>query len=287
MKSRRVFHAVAGILLLALGVATGWRRHHPSPAPSPLPSPTPAAHPEPAGGPLAPLKSPSAPAADTGSPPRPAGGTPAPSPAVLIEGRLLNHNRESLPFEKVELFILDPLRTLTRQSVETDERGEFQVGVPMETRVALTAHPPNEGRVVYPITAGATSSGSRSVTLVTRAPFSVDGLAVRADGTPMAQARLVFHPVSRPYLDPDQGRLDLNLINGSVPPDVEWDEQCRRELFLTDGELVTDPDGAFHARFLTTRTKYRVEAVLPGGEHTGTDFSTNESRGTPRLQFPR
>jgi hypothetical protein len=269
-------------------LVVAWRLHRSSPRsdrPPRPPSSSPPVGPPP--GPHCAPKAPPSPAPEDALPSRSPSPGPVLSSTVRIGGRLLNRKREPLAGQTVEVFALDPLRSLTRWSIGTDARGEFQVEVPGDSRVTLTAHVPGEGRIVYPITASAAGSPLRSVTLTTRAPISLDGVALRADGSPLAQARLLFHPLSTTYVDPDEGPLPLNLISGSAPPDEEWDRRCRHELFLTDCEVMTDADGGFHAQSLTTRTNYRVEAALPGGERPGADLSTQEIRGRIRIQFPK
>lgn len=205
---------------------------------------------------------------ETPPPPEPAQPRPAPPPVpptVPISGSLLDEDGRPVPFARVECYSLGMRGVFTKVVSETDEKGAFRVDCPAWSRVTFTAHLPGHGRAFYfnlQVTdlehlALATTETAMRFTAAT----TFEGTLLH-DAGPVVGTRLRFHPMSHPSFE----GTPLNLLGGSIPPNERWDEQCERELYLTDCEVFANAAGEFRADSLLPGVRYVVEAFPEGRE---------------------
>lgn len=204
---------------------------------------------------------PEAPAA----PPRPVPATPQAVRSRVLRGVVADAAGRPVPLVPVEGFALDVAGGLTRLRTESDPAGAWRLECPDRTRVTLTAHAAGHGRIFAGIDfLDPKNDGiaEHALILTMRAPLTVEGVLREADGRPLAGARLRFHPVSTTTLGDGGTSRPVNLLNAGFSD--AWDERCRRELFLTDGEATTDATGAFRSESLVGSTTYRIDVLREG-----------------------
>jgi len=224
-------------------------------------------------GPHPPLKAPESPV--------PVFPEPPVAQKVEIRGKLVDLQGALSPYMR---------RTLTRLSVETDEMGAFRVECPVWTRCTFTAQLTGYARAIYPLTVTDPDhlfGTVNDITMSFRGPLRFDGVLTTADGSPAANARLRFHPLSSKINDPAQGAVALNLLNGTFPADEAWDARCRKALFLTDCEVVTNAQGEFSAHSLLTSTTYAIEVERDGQERAVIELHTRGLKDKVKLQIGR
>ncbi len=191
---------------------------------------------------------------------------------------MLGPKNEPVPFARVEAFALTMRRDAHRLSAETDQDGRFRIACPLWSRVTFTAHLPGCGRAFY-FNAAVTDADHpfgtvTDLTLSLAPPFEFSGVVASSDGSPVAGARLRFHPISYPF----EG-MPMNLLGGTNPPDEAWDAKCRKELYLTDCEVETGAGGEFRAHSLIGGYTYAVEVIRPGLDPVVIDVRPRSQKG--------
>jgi hypothetical protein len=189
-------------------------------------------------------------------------------PTVAIRGTLLDADGSPLPFARVEAYAWSMRRVFAKVVSETDEKGAFRADCPVWSHVTFTAHLPGRGRAFNSLTVTDAEHllfATTEFTMKFSSGTTREGTLHDAAGRPVAGARLRFHPMSSPFHDAGV-TFEMNLLNGRIPPDKGWDEQCERALYLTDYEGSTAPDGSFRADSLLPGVRYVVEVLREGRE---------------------